>query len=72
MGKSVKYSSKMDSDVLKQAKAFAKESKRPLSSIISEAVENHLRLVRVRPAVQSLLSETMQEYDDLLRRLADR
>lgn len=70
MSKSVKFSSKMDEKILVELKNFAAEVKKPLSTVLTEAVENHLRIVRVRPKVMDHLRVIIDENDSALERLS--
>jgi hypothetical protein len=66
----VKFSSKIDPRVLKELRVYAKESGRSISVLVTEAVAEHLRRVRVRPAFRGALDQVISEHDELLKRLA--
>ena len=66
----VKFSSKIESSVLKELRSFAQESKRSISDLLTEAVSSHLQDIRVRPAFRKAMTEVLEENDELLKRLA--
>lgn len=66
----VKFSSKIDPRVLKELRVYAKESGRSISVLVTEAVAEHLRRVRIRPAFHRALDQVISEHDELLKRLA--
>lgn len=66
----VKFSSKIESSVLKELRSFAQESKRSISDLLTEAVSSHLQDIRVRPAFRRAMTEVLDENDELLKRLA--
>ena len=70
MGKTVKFSSKMDEDALEALREHAREQDRTLSSLLTEAVEEYLAKSRVRPAFRQAAEAVMDEHDELLARLA--
>jgi glutamate-1-semialdehyde aminotransferase len=66
----VKFSSKIDPKVLKELRAFAKESGRSMAAILTEAVAQHLERARVRPAFTRSLDAVIDEHGELLTRLS--
>ena len=68
--RSEKFSSKMDADVLEELREFAKQERKPISSIISDAVSEYLRRARVRPVFKDEVDAAFTEHDELLKRLA--
>ncbi len=66
----VKFSSKMDNSVLKQLRKYAKDSRRSIANVLTEAVSEHLDRVRVRPIFRTAADEVLQENKELLQRLA--
>lgn len=70
MKTSVKFSSKIDKKVLTELKEFAKESHRSISGVITEAVQDYLGRIRVRPAFQEAAKEVVSRHEELLKRLA--
>ena len=65
-----KFSSKMDAKILNELRSFAKQSRKPISALLSEAVSEYLERVKVRPVFRDAITEVMDEHDDLLKRLA--
>ena len=65
-----KFSSQMDPGVLAELRDYARETNRPISAILNEAVSAHLRNVRVRPAFREAMAEVLEENSELLKRLA--
>ena len=70
MGHSVKFASTMDSDLLEALREHAERSGRSISSILENAVAEHLDRVRVRPAFRAAVDQVLEEHDELLARLA--
>ena len=70
MSSTVKFSSKMDEKVLEQLRAYAAESERNISAILSEAVGEYLARIRVRPVFIEAASQVIDENEELLERLA--
>lgn len=66
----VKFSSKMDEDVLQRLRAFAEREGRSVSSVLTEATAQYLDRSAVRPAFRDALREVMDDHGDLLERLA--
>ena len=66
----VKFASLVDAKVLKDLRSYAAASERSISSLVSEALAEYLAKVSVRPAFHHAMDETLQEHEDLLRRLA--
>jgi predicted transcriptional regulator len=67
---SKKFSSKMDADVLKELREFAKRERKPISAVLSEAVSEYLGRVMVRPVFRDAADAVFDEHDELLERLA--
>jgi DNA-binding TFAR19-related protein (PDSD5 family) len=70
MGDMVKFSSKMDREVLEALRAQAQEQNRTLAGILTEAARAYLDQVQLRPAFRSAVDEVLEEHDELLSRLA--
>lgn len=66
----VKFSSKMDAEVLESLRSVAREQGRTLASVLSEAGRHYLRVVRVRPAFRQSAENVMDRHSELLTRLA--
>ncbi len=69
MGKK-KFATKLDSQVLDDLRSYAAESTRAISDIVNEAVEQHLRVVRVRPLFRNAAKTVLDKHEQLLKRLA--
>ena len=65
-----KFSSKMSKKVLRDLRAYAEQSKIPISSVLDQAVADYLARIKVRPAFFVAAAEVMDEHDELLKRLA--
>ena len=70
MGSMVKFSSKLDEANLEALRAHAKESGRPASALLDEAVREYLERARVRPAFRTATEEVLDAHAELLDRLA--
>ena len=70
MGDPVKFSSKIDPEVLEALRQHAKETGRSISSLMTEAVASYLERARVRPTFVDLAEQFMDENQELLKRLA--
>jgi predicted transcriptional regulator len=68
--KAVKFATQIDSKVAKEIRAFAAESDRSISGIVSEALEEYLQRRRIRPAFRHAMEEVLLEDAELLQRLA--
>ena len=65
-----KFSSQMNSAILAELRSFSKESKRNMSEILSEAIQEYLERVKVRPAFRKASQVVLDDHADLLERLA--
>jgi predicted DNA-binding protein len=65
-----KFSSKMEAEALKELRELAKQEGRPISFLLTEAVEQYLQRVRVRPVFRDAAKLVMDENEELLKRLA--
>ncbi|MCA9531742.1 MAG: hypothetical protein KC543_16570 [Myxococcales bacterium] len=70
MAVSVKFSSKMDAEVLDELRAFAAQNDRTLASVLNEAATEYLQRVGVRPAFRRAAARVLDEHAELLARLA--
>jgi predicted transcriptional regulator len=70
VSESVKFSSKMDDQVLAALRDYAQSSDRTVSSVLTEAVSEYLQRVRVRPAFRAAAEEVLDTHGELLQRLA--
>lgn len=65
-----KFATQIDETVLKDLKAYAKNTDRSISGIVSEAVKEYIAKAQVRPAFRSAMDEVLSEHSELLKRLA--
>lgn len=70
MKKLEKFATQLEKDVLVRLRAYATETDRSISGIVSEAVASYLDRVRVRPAFRDAANAVLDENAELLRRLA--
>ncbi len=70
MAQPVKFSSKMDREVLDALRAHAAETSRTLSSILTEAAASYLAEARLRPAFRDAAANVLDEHAELMQRLA--
>lgn len=70
MSKSVKFASQIDEKTLKELKTFVKETDRSISSVLTDAVQDYLSRVRLRPAFRKAAEDVLSEHAELFRRLA--
>lgn len=68
--KAKKFATQIDEKVLKELKSYSKETQRPISYVVSEAVAEYLERSKVRPAFRNAMDEVMDQHDELLKRLA--
>ncbi len=66
----VKFSSKMDDELLRTLREHAAREGRTLSSLLTEAASSYLARVRVRPAFREATAEVLDEHAELLEQLA--
>jgi predicted transcriptional regulator len=66
----IKISSKVESAVWNEFRALANESHQNISGLLTEAISDYLRRRRVRPIVLDHLEDSMNENDELGKRLA--
>ena len=66
----VKFAIQVDEAVLEEVRATAKETGQSISKLVEDALVEHLRRVRVRPAFRSAMDEVLEDHADLLERLA--
>ena len=68
---SIKISSKVEEEVWKDLREHARESRRSVSGVLTEAIEEYLARRRVRPSVLHHLDDSIRENRELGRRLAE-
>lgn len=66
----VKISSKVDEVAWKNLREMARESRRSISGLLTEAIEDYLRRSRVRPEVIRHLEDSIADNEELGRLLA--
>ena len=65
-----KFATQIDEHVLREVRAVAKETGQTISKLVEDALVEHLRRVRVRPAFRDAMDEVLSEHAELLDRLA--
>lgn len=70
MAASVRFSSKMDAELLKELRAHAEREGRTLAAILSAAAEQYLQRAAIRPAFRTTAQEVLEEHAKVLERLA--
>ena len=68
--KPAKFATQVDGNVLKELRAYAKAEDKSISKVVTEALSDYLKKIRVRPAFQSAMDEVFTENEELLKRLA--
>ena len=66
----IKISSKVERREWEALQAIAYESKQSIAGLLSEAVADYVRKRRLRPEVLSHLEDSMNQNEELGRRLA--
>lgn len=66
----VKFATQVDEAVLREVRATAKETGQSISKLVQDALVEHLRRIRVRPAFQAAMDEVLDDHAELLERLA--
>ena len=66
----IKISSKVEEAAWRELRVLARESKRSVSELLSEAVEEYLARRRARPDVLGHLENSMRENEELGKLLA--
>jgi len=67
---SIKISSKVEQNEWIALQDLARESHQSISGLLTEAIGDYVRKRRLRPVVLDHLEDSMQENEDLGRRLA--
>lgn len=65
-----KFATRIDELILAELRATAKETGQSISSLVQDALIEHLRRVRVRPAFRAAMGTVLDDHAELLRRLA--
>jgi hypothetical protein len=69
MGKT-KFATKVSEEALEELRSYARESNRPISDVVDEAIKAHLRMVRVRPVFRSAVDQVIEQHAQALKRPA--
>jgi predicted transcriptional regulator len=67
---SIKISSKVEEAEWKALQELARESHQSISGLLTEAIGDYVRKRRLRPTVMDHLEDSIQENEELGRRLA--
>jgi len=67
----IKISSKVEQADWKALQALARESHQSISGLLTEAIRDFVRKRRLRPAVMAHLEDSIEENEELGRRLAE-
>lgn len=68
--KLTKFATQVDIGVLKDLRDYAKAQGKSISRLVSEALAEYLKKVRVRPAFRNAMEDVISENEELLKRLA--
>lgn len=68
---SIKISSKVEKAQWEDLQALARESHQSISGLLTEAIGDYVRKRRLRPTVIAHLEDSMDENEELGRRLAE-
>lgn len=66
----IKISSKVDDAAWKELRELAQESRKSISGVLTEAIEDYVRKHRIRPIVLEHLSDSIEENEELGKLLA--
>jgi predicted transcriptional regulator len=67
---SIKISSKVEQAEWQALQELARESHQSISGLLTEAISDYVRKRRLRPVVMDHLEDSIQENEELGRRLA--
>ncbi len=65
-----KFATQIDESTLEDLRAYARETGRSISGVVSEAVGEYLKRASVRPAFRDAMDEVLADHAELLKRLA--
>ena len=65
-----KFATQIDESTLEDLRAYARDTGRSISGVVSEAVGEYLERVKVRPAFRDAMEEVLEDHAELLERLA--
>lgn len=66
----IKISSKVEESAWEDLKTLAQESHKNISGVLTEAINDYVRKHRLRPVVIQHLEDSMEENEELGKRLA--
>jgi predicted transcriptional regulator len=70
MAEMVKFSSKMDAEVLRRLREHADQEHKQISGVLTDAVRDYLQRSEIRPAFRDAADQVINEHAELLERLA--
>lgn len=65
-----KFSSQMDSALLRQLRDYTRNSNHRMSDVLNAAVEEYLQRIAIRPSFRKAAEDVLNENSELLDRLA--
>ena len=68
--KAVKFATQIDEKVLKELKKYSRENDRSISKVVTDAVNEYLQKMHVRPAFKRAMEEVIEDHNELLKKLA--
>jgi len=68
--KLTKFATQVDVSVLKELRSYAKAEDKSISKVVTEALSDYLKKIKVRPAFRNAMEEVLAENEELLKRLA--
>lgn len=68
--KAKKFATQIDEKVLRDLKAFAEQTDRSISKVVTEAVREYIHRAQIRPAFRAAMDEVLDDHAELLSRLA--
>jgi len=68
--KLIKFATQVDLNVLKELRSYAKTADKSISKLVTEALSDYLKKIKVRPAFRDAMDEVLSENEELLKRLA--
>jgi len=68
--KLTKFATQVDLSVLKELRSYAKAEDKNISKLVTEALSDYLKKIKVRPAFRNAMDEVLSENEELLKRLA--
>ncbi len=68
--KAIKFATQIDEEVLKDLKAYVRQTDRSISSVVTEAVAEYIHRAKLRPAFRDAMNEVLDNHAELFKRLA--